>query len=175
MPKYNCAVIFDASSTVIVEAVTPEEAAEIAQDQAEGNQHLCHQCSDTLETGDAIGVHVYDEACTKQLLDTTYQPPAAQLAPVQGALVWKLKDEWLGRGLEAHITAREYNDKIFYIQRCYEFIGLPPAAQPAVPEGWKLVPVKPTQDMKRAWVSALSPDDAWEAMLAAAPEKGGAA
>mgnify|MGYP000042920655 CR=1 FL=1 len=93
MPKYNCTVIFDASSTVTVEADTPEEAAEIAQDQAEGNQHLCHQCSDTLETGDAIGVHVYDEACTEHLLDTTYQPPQPKREP--------LTDEQIVAGLEA--------------------------------------------------------------------------
>ena len=71
MNKYNCTVIFDASSTVFVEAKTPEEAAQIAEDKTYGNQHLCHQCADTLETGDCIGVHVYDEDFTQQLLDTT--------------------------------------------------------------------------------------------------------
>jgi hypothetical protein len=53
--------------------------------------------------------------------------------PAQEPLVWKLKDQELGCGLEAHITAREYNQKQFDLQRCYEFIGIPeqPAAQPA--------------------------------------------
>lgn len=82
MNKYNCTVIFDASSTVIVEAETPEEAAQIAEDEASGNQHLCHQCANTLETGDAIGVHVYDEACTEHLLDTTYRPPQPKREPL---------------------------------------------------------------------------------------------
>ena len=75
MTKYYCNVIFDASSTVVVEADTPEEAAEIAEDETSGNQHLCHQCSNTLETGDSIGVYVHNEECTEQLLDTTYRPP----------------------------------------------------------------------------------------------------
>ena len=75
MSKYYCTVIFDASSTVVVEADTPEEAAEIAEDETSGNQHLCHQCANTLETGDSIGVHVHNEECTEQLLDTTYRPP----------------------------------------------------------------------------------------------------
>jgi hypothetical protein len=59
---------------------------------------------------------------------------AALAQPAQEPLVWKLKDKELGCGLRAHITAREYNDKIFKFQQCYEFIGsitTPPAAQPA--------------------------------------------
>jgi hypothetical protein len=47
------------------------------------------------------------------------------------------------------------------------------AAQPAVPEGWKLVPIKPTMQM----INALADTDpehesVWDAVLAAAPEKG---
>jgi len=45
----------------------------------------------------------------------------------------------------------------------------PPAA--AVPEGWKLVPVKPTDEMRKATNRAESLDEAWEAMLAAARTK----
>ena len=48
----------------------------------------------------------------------------------------------------------------------------PPAAQPAVPEGWKLVPIKPTMQM----INALADTDpehesVWGAVLAAAPKK----
>jgi hypothetical protein len=48
-----------------------------------------------------------------------------------------------------------------------------PPAQPAVPEGWKLVPIKPTMQM----INALADTDpehesVWDAVLAAAPEKG---
>lgn len=48
----------------------------------------------------------------------------------------------------------------------------PPA--PAVPEGWKLVPVEPTEEMLRAAfreASVYSPA-AYRAMLGAAPESG---
>jgi hypothetical protein len=54
-------------------------------------------------------------------------------------------------------------------------------AQPAVPEGWKLVPVRLTQNMAEAAkavdgrLSVWKYDEAYQAMLAAAPEKGGAA
>ncbi len=59
-----------------------------------------------------------------------------------------------------------------------------PTAQPAVPEGWKLVPVEPTQEMLDAFKHRYKEGDFWRerihgavaAMLAAAPEqKGGAA
>jgi len=74
MTKYSCTVIFDASATVEVEAGSPEEAASQAEDMACGRQYLCHQCSKELNTGDSIGVHVYNEECDEQLLDTTYKP-----------------------------------------------------------------------------------------------------
>jgi len=48
----------------------------------------------------------------------------------------------------------------------------PPAAQPAVPEGWKLAPVELTDEMRKATDHAESVDEAWKSMLAAAPEKG---
>jgi hypothetical protein len=51
--------------------------------------------------------------------------------------------------------------------------GFAGGAQPAVPEGWKLVPIKPTMQM----INALADTDpehesVWDAVLAAAPEKG---
>ena len=54
-----------------------------------------------------------------------------------------------------------------------------PGAQPApsIPEGWKLVPIEPTQEMRDAWDSSpICEDDdaefrrAYSEMLAAAPE-----
>ena len=72
MTTYNCTVIFDASSNVTVEADSPEKAAEIAEELSEGNQHICHHCSDRLDTGDILGVHVCEG--DEQVLDTTYQP-----------------------------------------------------------------------------------------------------
>lgn len=48
---------------------------------------------------------------------------------------------------------------------------------PSVPEGWRLVPIEPTQEMRNAWDSSpICEDDdaefrrAYSEMLAAAPE-----
>jgi hypothetical protein len=104
MSKYYCTVIFDASSTVVVEADTPEEAAEIAEDETSGNQHLCHQCANTLQTGDSIGVHVHNEECTEQLLDTTYRPP--QQRTWVGLTEEEVIDCW--PGLVMHMNSAEF-------------------------------------------------------------------
>jgi hypothetical protein len=61
-----------------------------------------------------------------------------------------------------------------------KYAALHAAAQPAVPEGWKLVPEDPTNAMLRAVdrVDFTNADtdgttiNVWNAMLAAAPEKG---
>jgi hypothetical protein len=74
MKKYYCTVLFDASSNVTVEATTPEEAAEKAECATDGNQRLCHQCADTLDTGESLGVLVYDENGAEEWLDTRYRP-----------------------------------------------------------------------------------------------------
>ena len=52
--------------------------------------------------------------------------------------------------------------------------SLPPATDPAIPDGCKLVPVEPTGEMVAAGVYAISDTDldgpsVWSAMLAAAP------
>ncbi|MEG0922000.1 MAG: hypothetical protein RSD57_12415 [Comamonas sp.] len=71
MPIFECTVIFDASAPVSVEAGTPEEAAVEAEEKLQGAQHLCNQCSNTLDTGDVVGVHVYSKGGDHKLLDTT--------------------------------------------------------------------------------------------------------
>lgn len=71
MPRYNVTQIFDASHTITVEAETPEQAAEIAESNAEPLS-LCHQCSGEVNGGDCIGVHVYEDECTEMLADTTH-------------------------------------------------------------------------------------------------------
>lgn len=43
------------------------------------------------------------------------------------------------------------------------------ASPASAPEGWKLVPDEPTEEMKLAWVSHKSFDGCYQAMLAAAP------
>lgn len=69
MSKYYCTVLFDASKNVEVEASTPEEAANIAEEKV-GHASLCHQCSRELDVGDPLGVHVWDGA--EQRFDSTY-------------------------------------------------------------------------------------------------------
>jgi len=67
---YEVTVLFDASSSVKVSAHSPEEAAHLAEDEANGRQHLCHQCSDEIETGDIIGSIVYCEG--ERVAETTW-------------------------------------------------------------------------------------------------------
>ena len=43
--------------------------------------------------------------------------------------------------------------------------------QPAIPDGWVLVPAEPTPEMQRAMQQAEWPDEAYKAMLAAAPKE----
>jgi len=71
--KYDCTVLIDASTSFIVEAGSPEEAAEKAELLAAeaGAGSLCHQCSDHTETGDFYGVMVYCDGA--DVLDTSYQ------------------------------------------------------------------------------------------------------
>ncbi len=49
------------------------------------------------------------------------------------------------------------------------------ALKPAVPEGWRLVPEVPTQDMRDTgkWEMSSACEDVYAAMLAAAPQHGG--
>jgi len=52
--------------------------------------------------------------------------------------------------------------------------AVPVAAQPSVPDGWKLVPLEPTDEMYKAWLDGKGDqrnywDDVYKAMLAAAP------
>jgi hypothetical protein len=86
MNKYNCTVIFDASVNVTVEANTPEDAAEQAENESQGRQSLCHQCANDLDTGDSIGVLVYNEKSTKELLDTRYIPQRTWVGLTDGEI-----------------------------------------------------------------------------------------
>ena len=113
MNKYTCTVIFDAASTVIVEAETPEKAAQIAEEKAEGDQHLCHQCANTLETGDSIGVHVYNEECTERLLDTIYHPPQPAQKPWVGLTDEELRQIWYD---DAPVEGGTYVDKLRQVE-----------------------------------------------------------
>lgn len=67
--EYQVCVLFDASVNTTVRAATPEAAAQEAEEQTDGAQCLCHQCSSQLDTADPYGVHVYQN--DKLVLDTT--------------------------------------------------------------------------------------------------------
>ena len=71
--KYECTVLIDASCGVTVEASSPEEAAELAENAAaeQGAGSLCHQCSGHTECGDSYAVIVYDG--DKEVLDTDHR------------------------------------------------------------------------------------------------------
>lgn len=59
MPTYSVSIIYGASKTVTVEAATPEAALQAGYDR--GHVSLCHQCTNSIELGDAIGAEVCDE------------------------------------------------------------------------------------------------------------------
>ena len=80
------------------------------------------------------------------------------------------------------VAARVYGDDREAINRRIAALTTPPAKQqPAVPKGWKLVPVEPTQEMLDAFKHRYKEGDFWRerihgavaAMLAAAPEQKG--
>ena len=78
MSKYSVSVIFDACKCVDVEAESPEQAADMAYDEA-GYVGLCHQCSGEVEMGDAVRAIVYDES-GDEVADDGYQ--AMELAKI---------------------------------------------------------------------------------------------
>lgn len=69
---YDVTVLIDASASVSVEAETPQQAAEWAEQivAEKGAGDLCHQCSDHTDAGDFIGAHVHD-ASGEMVLDTS--------------------------------------------------------------------------------------------------------
>jgi hypothetical protein len=117
----------------------------------------------------------YVRHAIKQALAAQHEPenePFVSLASVQEPVAW-----------------RKFNGFRFdYIEHQPALSGMvskewkplydtTPPAQPAVPEGWKLVPVEPTKEMAIAyWQFNDRQDvrmiDAWKAILEAAPEKG---
>lgn len=80
---YECTVLIDASCGVTVEASSPEEAAELAENLAaeKGAGSLCHQCSSHTECGDSYAVIVYDD--DKEVLDTDHRSKLLIAAQVE--------------------------------------------------------------------------------------------
>jgi hypothetical protein len=103
-------------------------------------------------------------------------PPAAQ--PAVQEPVYLVEDDF---GLFRITTKGDwnfYNVTVPGVKKTLIANATLPAAQPAVPEGWKLVPARLTQSMAMAAkvvdgrLSVWKYDEAYQAMLAAAPEKG---
>lgn len=86
MSKYSVSVFFDACKFVNVEAESPEQAADMAYDEA-GYVGLCHQCSGEVEIGDAVRAIVYDES-GEEVADDGYQA-------VEVAKITQQRDELL--------------------------------------------------------------------------------
>lgn len=70
---YECTVLIDASSSANVKAKSPEEAAELAENEVveRGAGSLCHQCSNHTEVGDVYAVVVYENG--EEVLDTDFR------------------------------------------------------------------------------------------------------
>lgn len=69
MNKYECTLIYDASSNATVEADSVEAAIDAAYEHDAAS--LCHQCSRNLDLGDIIGVLVYKDG--EEVADTTHR------------------------------------------------------------------------------------------------------
>ena len=87
--EYECTVIFGASAGVTIEADSPEEAADLAEQELAGVAGLCHECSSHLETGDAVGVLVY--LGNEMVADTTMHGSAEAELKVAKARIAQLE------------------------------------------------------------------------------------
>jgi hypothetical protein len=108
------------------------------------------------------------------------QPATTVQEPVYQIRYYDNSTAWHDANLAAYLERPEKDRRILYTT--------PPAAQPAVHEGWRLVPVEPTDEMLAAadegdreytirnfgdvQTVMQGPYDHYVAMLAAAPEKG---
>ena len=102
MSNYSVSVIFDACKSVNVEADSPEEAIDIAYDEA-GYASLCHQCSSEIDVGDAVRAIAYDESGKKVIDDGLQEAKLSKLT--------QQRDELLAL-LECTVKAWEVGDNI---------------------------------------------------------------
>jgi hypothetical protein len=100
-----------------------------------------------------------------------FTTPAAQPAPVQEPSIAAciIGADAVGKKIDGYEAAKVY-------AAMQKAMGAPTAAQPAVPavpEGWKLVPIEPTQEMIDAFPQIRGEDvgrELWADLLAAAPQ-----
>ena len=116
LSEYDVTVIFDASSSVTVKAASPEDAAHKAEELTNGNQILCHQCSDTLETGDAIGALVYKDG--EFILDTSFQAMRIALLEAKVLNVEAERDQLRAQLAKAVAEEREACAKVAQDYSC---------------------------------------------------------
>lgn len=112
-----------------------------------------------------------------ELVDRSAPYVASQL--VQEPVVWEwheapVKTQWGDDMAVADLAIDKDHTVSVYCERdqttkVEAMFTSPHAAPVQEPVGTQLVPVELTQAMKQAWVTALTPGDAWKAMLAAAP------
>jgi hypothetical protein len=142
---------------------------------------MTHTKDETLALAlEALEIQAYNSGDEKytQAITIIKQALAAQPAPVQEPVAWIFKpnSELLWPDEVERKNPFELNEYV-------PLYTTPPAAQPAVPEGWKLVPVEPTHGMVKAFQDAMSLEfgmrttagyhaRVYSAMLTAAPEKG---
>jgi len=99
----------------------------------------------------------------------------------QCSALWSLEESQEAAEALRQLLEQPVQEPVACANGCSKFFRYTtPPAQPAAPEGWKLVPVEPTEIMQDAGVVVMPtvdchPYDAgmvYKAMLAAAPEKG---
>lgn len=69
MSEYQVVLLFDAHKIIDVNAKTPENALEIAENE-HGQMTLCYECARQMEMGDCNGAFVYSRN-DKKVLDTS--------------------------------------------------------------------------------------------------------
>ena len=117
----------------------------------------------------AMGEHMAEQAAQPMCMAKRIEELEAQVEKLTNRLAWR--NTGSPNGLRRFMTHKQYAAQTPGVQKWYEPI------RHEVPEGWQLVPVNPTSEMISAGNAALAydccsgtADEAWPAMLAAAPK-----
>lgn len=117
MSEYECTVLVDASRGFTVKAGSPEEAADLAQDQYyQGETGICHQCSRNIDLGEPYAVLVYGDG--EMVLDTSHDAQRINtLTDERDAL--RAENDRLAASLSAirDIVTTEHESKASFIAR----------------------------------------------------------
>lgn len=111
----------------------------------------------------AMGEHVREmEECEHALLQKRVLHLEGLVEKLTNRLAWR--NTGSPNGLRRFMTQRQYDAQTPGVQKWYEPI------QYEVPDGWKLVPIEPTEEMRRAAMNLHNDTMIYQAMLSAAPE-----